>query len=162
MSNTGGHCASPAPPPFQPTAPSPSSLSTAIAPPRPRGQSVARQGEDAELAELVGVEAGGRGGKGNQERRAPQVGRHLLEGRRGHRQERRAVQGGGWLRALQVGGRRQGGRGRAPRGMDGALRPPEDRQVLLPHALLRAREQAARLLQEEAQGQHGTTRLPFP
>uniref|UniRef100_A0A453MP78 START domain-containing protein n=1 Tax=Aegilops tauschii subsp. strangulata TaxID=200361 RepID=A0A453MP78_AEGTS len=51
------------------------------------------------------------------------------------------------------GGRR---RGHPPRGLDGALRPAQDRPVLLPHQILRARVQAARLLQEEAQGQHGS------
>jgi hypothetical protein len=40
--------------------------------------------------------------------------------------------------------------------VDGAVRAEEDREVLLPHALLRPGQQAARLLQEEAQGQYGT------
>jgi len=43
----------------------------------------------------------------------------------------------------------------AARGVDGAPRPEEDREVLLPHAVLRPRQQGARLLQEAAQGQHG-------
>ena len=47
-------------------------------------------------------------------------------------------------------------RGRAAGGVDGAVRAAEDREVLLPPALLRPRQQAARLLQEAAQGQHGT------
>jgi hypothetical protein len=39
--------------------------------------------------------------------------------------------------------------------MDGAPRPEEDREVLLPHALLRPRQRRARVLQEEAEGPHG-------
>ena len=53
-------------------------------------------------------------------------------------------------------GRRRGDGGRAAGGVDGAVRAAEDREVLLPPALLRPRQQAARLLQEAAQGQHGT------
>lgn len=49
-----------------------------------------------------------------------------------------------------------GGDGRgAARGVDAAVRAEEDWEVVRPHALLRPRQQAARLLQEAAQGQHG-------
>jgi hypothetical protein len=93
----------------------------------------------ADDAELVGVEAGRR-----EERRAPAASCG------GDGAERGAAQGR--VRGAWAGARR--GRG-AARGVAGAARAEEDREVLLPHALLRPRQQASRLLQEEAQGQHG-------
>jgi hypothetical protein len=48
------------------------------------------------------------------------------------------------------------GAGDTVRRVDGTVRVEEDREVLLPHALLHPRQQPARLLQEESQGQHGT------
>lgn len=87
----------------------------------------------AEDAQLVGVQEGRR----EERRGAPSA------ARRGDGAERGAAQG-----------RLRPGRG-AARGVDGAPRPEEDREVLLPHAVLRPRQRGARLLQEAAQGQHG-------
>lgn len=73
------------------------------------------------------------------------------------------VHGGeGAERGAAAPGRRRGsGGGGAARGVDGAVRAAEDREVLLPQPLLRPRKQAARLLQEAAQGQHGATQVAF-
>jgi hypothetical protein len=54
----------------------------------------------------------------------------------------------------------RGGGDSSPRKEDGTVRPVEDRQVALPHALLRAREQATRLLQE-VHGQHASYLIAF-
>jgi len=98
------------------------------------GQQLGRSG--AEDAQLVGVQDGRR----EDRRGAPSDARDVDGAERGAAQGR-----------LRGPSPRRG----AARGVDGAPRPEEDREVLLPHAVLRPRQQGARLLQEAAQGQHG-------
>jgi hypothetical protein len=69
-----------------------------------------------------------------------------------HHKEQRAPAGDGAERGAARGP--SGAGGNAAQGVDGVVRVEEDQEVL-PHALLRPRQQAARVLQEQAQGQHG-------
>lgn len=84
-------------------------------------------------------------------------GEELRAGARRRRGSPEALRGGdGAERGAPQGLGGGDGRG-AARGVDAAVRAEEDWEVVRPHALLRPRQQAARLLQEAAQGQHGAS-----